>query len=182
MNTVVECSWIMIWVPVKGYVRSINENRTEPCPNDGGGHSISAQRSSVGKLIEQFNCNGYTNNGFVVDDASGISCKKTCSNSSGFESDLTISTSPKESMENIEDASNSIDDLEMTVHNLLVSIQVSPKTWLSNCQSYRHFSFCLENHRIEDLIFLLQEHGIGNTCNTSVSVIPASLHLEVPTQ
>ena len=154
MNSVFECSWIMIWVPVKGYEHTIIKNGTESCPKEGGRHAISSQRSSVGKLVKQFDSNGYVNNGFVVDDEPRISWKKTFSNTSGFESDSMFSSPPRVSMENIEDASNRMDDLEMTVHNLLVSIQVSPKTWLSDCQSYRHFSFCLENHRIENLIFL----------------------------
>ena len=42
-------------------------------------------------------------------------------------------------------------------------------------------TFCLETHRVEDVLLKLQENGIGNSpSDTSISVIPSSVHFEVP--
>ena len=42
-------------------------------------------------------------------------------------------------------------------------------------------TFCLKTHRVEDVLLKLQEKGIGNSpSETSISVIPSSVHFEVP--
>ena len=42
-------------------------------------------------------------------------------------------------------------------------------------------TFCLENAKVEDVLLRLQETGIGNSpSDTSISVIPSSVHFEVP--
>ena len=42
-------------------------------------------------------------------------------------------------------------------------------------------TFCLETHRVEDVLLKLQENGIGNSpSETSISVIPSSVHFEMP--
>ena len=154
MKTFVECSWIIIWVPTK---------RREHHKEQKSGTSVvvknerfveTSEKPTISGLIKQFDTNGYDNHGF----------------------DLS------ENFRRREMKSNSKNDFEVVLYNLLGTFQVNPRTTKTNDGHYTQFSIFLENYKVERLILLLQANGIGSTENTSVSVIPASVHLEVPTE
>ena len=70
-------------------------------------------------------------------------------------------------------------DFEQILYKILDEFNITAKVLQSYDNNFLQFSIHLENHRIEKLMIALYKNGIGSTANTSVSVIPTSIHMEV---
>lgn len=131
-------------------------------------------------MRQQFDGTGHNNPGFTIEEASN-----ECGARDSSKRDTNLSRNeneilPQEETKERKKTSNQDDDFELVLFDLLDAFKVKPRTLRSHDDNYMQFSFCLENYKIEQLILLLQKNGIGSTPNTSVSVIPVSIHLEVP--
>ena len=71
---------------------------------------------------------------------------------------------------------------EEKINKLLVDeLDIRATSLKTKDDSHILVTFCLETHRVEDVLLKLQENGIGNSpSETSISVIPSSVHFEVP--
>ena len=179
MNTFVECSWIVVWVPT---IREKHRNKTDNAINSGGiNHFINSTNGfTENDLSKSFDNKAFDNHGFIFDDISNTHGKNNTPMKLEAEPGLAIKNEQEYKTEKSSTCSFEEDDLEKLVIDVLSSFRVCPKTFRSNDDKFIAHTFCLENHRVEDLIINLQKHGIGNTSKTSISVIPASVHLEVP--
>ena len=80
-----------------------------------------------------------------------------------------------------EDILAEVSSYEEKLEKVLVSLNVQATSLKTKDTDHTLVMFCLENNRVEDVILRLQENGIGNSrSDTSISVIPASVHFEVP--
>ena len=67
------------------------------------------------------------------------------------------------------------------IEKILLDLDVNATSLKTKDDAHILVTFCLENSKVEDVLLLLQENGIGNSpSETSISVIPASVHFEVP--
>ena len=182
MNSFVECSWIIVWVPTIREEYEKNRNKTDNAVNPRGRkHNIySTKGVTENDLSKTFDNKAFDNHGFMFDDTSSTHGKNNTLKKLEVEPGLENKNMQEHETEKNSTCLFEEDDLEKLVINVLSSFRVCPKTFRSNDDKFIAHTFCLENHRVEDLILNLQKHGIGNTSKTSISVIPASVHLEVP--
>ena len=182
MKTFVECSQIIIWVPTKerGICNSAETGVKQHFRNEC--IASAKKRSNVNSLRQQFDGTGHNNPGFTIEDTSNESGARDNSKRDTNLSRNEIKILPQEEIKEKKRTSNQNDDFEVVLFDLLDAFKVKPRTLRSHDDNYMQFSFCLENYKIEQLILLLQKNGIGSTPNTSVSVIPVSIHLEVPSE
>ena len=176
MKTFVECSQIIIWVPTNERKRCMVKATDTNLYFENGCKGQTKERSSVNVLIQRFDGRGCKNNGFISDDTSS---GRGASNDSNGVNDKIEAIQQQETDES-KRTSIEKDNIVASVFDILDIFKVKPRTLQSPDGNYTQFSFCLENYRVEALILHLQEKGIGNTENTTVSMIPASLHLEIP--
>ena len=67
------------------------------------------------------------------------------------------------------------------IEKILIDLNVNATSLRTKDDAHILVTFCLENSKVENVLLLLQENGIGNSpSETSISVIPASVHFEVP--
>ena len=67
------------------------------------------------------------------------------------------------------------------IEKILIDLNVNATSLRTKDDGHILVTFCLENSKVENVLLLLQENGIGNSpSETSISVIPASVHFEVP--
>ena len=67
------------------------------------------------------------------------------------------------------------------IQKILFDLNVNATSLRTKDDAHILVTFCLENSKVENVLLLLQENGIGNSpSETSISVIPASVHFEVP--
>ena len=67
------------------------------------------------------------------------------------------------------------------IEKILIDLNVHATSLKTKDNDHILVTFCLENSKVEDALLLLQENGIGNSpSETSISVMPVSVHLEVP--
>ena len=70
---------------------------------------------------------------------------------------------------------------EMLLRKAMKVLNVSHPTYqLTNDKSSYLVTFCVEASNVEASLICLQDHWIGNTEYTSISVIPASIHISCP--
>ena len=69
---------------------------------------------------------------------------------------------------------------EEKLKKVLSEMNIHSTTSATEDGLYALVLFCLEKNRVEQALLSLQENGIGNTVNTSISVMPASMHFEIP--
>ena len=174
MKTFVECSQIIIWVPTNARKRCRIETSGVSSYSKNECKGPTKKRSSVNVLVQHFDGREYKNDAFVSDDTSNG--RGPSENSNGVTIEITQQQEDNENRRALIEN----DDIVASVIDILDVFRVKPRTLQSPDGKYTQFSFCLENYRVEALILLLQENGIGSTENTTVSMIPASLHLEIP--
>ena len=182
MNTFVECSWIIVWVPTIGeeYEKHHNKRKNAVNMEDRNHFTCSTKEAfTENDLSKSFDNKAFDNHGFIFDETSNTYDKNNTLKKLEPEHRLAMNNKQENKMEKSNTYLFEENDLEKLVTNVLNSFQLCPKTFRSNDGKFIAYTFCLENHRVEDLILNLQKHGIGNTSKTSISVIPASMHLEV---
>ena len=91
----------------------------------------------------------------------------------------------KESEEEEEEPEEKVFDesesYEERLESILLSLNVQATGLQTKDNGHTLVTLCLENNRVEDFLLQLQEKGIGNSpSETSISVLPASVHFEVP--
>ena len=70
---------------------------------------------------------------------------------------------------------------ERALTDVLSSLNVSQAiSQKSKDGNFNLITFCVGNELLEDTIIRLGERGIGNTVNTSISIIPTSVHVMKP--
>ena len=129
MKTFVECSWIIIWVPTKRREHHKEQNSGTNVIAKDERFVETSENPTISGLIRQFDTDGYDNHGF----------------------DLS------ENFLRREMNSNSKNDFEVVLYNLLSTFQVNPRTTKTNDGDYTQFSIFLENYKVERLILLLQD-------------------------
>ena len=168
-------------MPVKSQGNKINEKSLR----ETNGDTFSQIDSSTAKgSIVASNNQAYENQGYIPDHESEANRKE--SNSSLPEKDVNsaILKERKHTWADIQDGSFDRGDFESRIKRVLnrfqrlKKIEITPKIFVSNDAKFTCFSFSVENHNLEDMVLFLEATGIGTASNTSISVIPASLHLE----
>ena len=184
MNTFVECSWIIVWVPTIREEYEKHRNKTDNAVNPGerNDSGYSTKGFTEDDSSKSFDNKAFDNHGFIFDDTSNTHGKNYILKRLEPEPVLAMKNKQEDKTEKNSMYLFEGDKLEKLAINVLSSFRVCPKTLRSNDDKFIAYTFCLENHRVEDLILNLQKYGIGNTSKTSISVIPASVHLEVPTE
>ena len=175
MKTFVECSRIIIWVPTKDgkFCNVPNLNEIPGCRKG---------RSAVKSLVRRWHNMRYD---FDDDDEYEIDSDQE-DTSNGPEDaihdpslqietrHLTIKNENKKLS-----TSSQREDFEQILYQIFDKFQITAKILRSYDRNFLQFSVHLENHKIEKLMFELYKKGIGSTANTSVSVMPTSIHMEV---
>ena len=81
-----------------------------------------------------------------------------------------------------EEVFQEVESYTQKIEKILVDLNVNATSLKTKDNGHVLVTFCLENSKVEDVLLLLQENGIGNSpSETSISVVPASVHFEVPT-
>ena len=179
MKVYTDCSWIIVWLPTLAKKPSIvRKLETKPFRKNCY-VSSTPKRPSVKEIAQKFDDEGHDNPGFDTNEASRECAKQSIT----YEKNATLKWDV-ESIENLEtheidNSSLNSDELELKVENLLETFQIDAKMTRSY-DNYIKYCFMLENFKVQDLILQLQTIGVGSTSRTSVSVIPASLHFEMP--
>ena len=94
------------------------------------------------------------------------------------ESEQKLDDNEEEEEEVFQDVESYTDKIE----KILVDLNVNATSLKTKDNDHVLVTFCLENSKVEDVLLRLQENGIGNSpSETSISVMPASVHFEVPT-
>ena len=97
------------------------------------------------------------------------------------ESGQNTTVEKEESEESEEEVLGDVTSYEEKLEKVLLNLNVQATSLKTKDANYALVTFCLENTRVEDALLRLQENGIGNSpSDTSISVIPASVHFEVP--
>ena len=177
-----QCSRITIWVPTKeGIHCSVPNIEASPYYNgkprkqsifDGLNHKIMKIKHS--KSYERFDVNGDR-----IDRNQEISIQLPDQNGQIGKNHLKVEIPQQTEPDKELDITTENNDCEEILNKIFKEFKVTPKILRSYDNNFLRFSFYLENYRIESLVWRLHEKGIGSTENTSVSVIPASMHLEV---
>ena len=95
------------------------------------------------------------------------------------ESEQKLNDKEEEEEEVFQDVESYTEKLE----KILVGLNVNATSLKTKDNCHVLVTFCLENSKVENVLLLLQENGIGNSpSETSISVMPASVHFEVPTE
>ena len=167
MKVYAECSRIDIWVPTKEN-KYYNASKNTISPDVGNGNC----KKKKNKLtIPDDGSRKYSNNELKVDDAPTHDRKM--SDQSAI---IDIAKSEVERLREIEAENKGFEEILLELANELHEI---PRILRSYDGNFLQFGFYVENYMVEDLLLKLQEKGIGSREYTSVSVIPASTHLEV---
>ena len=89
----------------------------------------------------------------------------------------------KEEEETEHNVLQDIESYEEKVEKILLDLNVPATSLRTKDNGHILVTFCLENSSVENALLRLQESGIGNSpSDTSISVIPASVHFEIPLQ
>ena len=95
------------------------------------------------------------------------------------ESEQKLDDNEEEDEEVFQDVESYTEKLE----KILVDLNVNATSLKTKDNCHVLVTFCLENSKVENVLLLLQENGIGNSpSETSISVMPASVHFEVPAE
>ena len=95
------------------------------------------------------------------------------------ESEQKLHDNEDEEEEVFQDVESYTEKLE----KILVDLNVNATSLKTKDNNHVLVTFCLENSKVENVLLLLQENGIGNSpSETSISVMPASVHFEVPAE
>ena len=87
----------------------------------------------------------------------------------------------KEEEEPEEQVFEDVESYEEKIEKIVLELNVQATSLKTKDSGHTLVTFCLENSSIENTLIRLQEHGIGSSpSDTSISVIPASVHFQVP--
>ena len=183
-------SWVMVWIPTKTNLgvsttnsklkqrirlfSSDSDTLSEEPEEEQSPGSIDTPTSPVSKINR-----GYT---FTTSDDCAFDSAPSTNNQNQKDKPPKFSKigsiGSEDSGDKIPLTDTTRNTYERALTDILSSINVSQAiSQKSKDGNFVLVTFCVGNELLEDTIIRLGERGIGNTVNTSISIIPTSVHV-----
>ena len=186
------CSWVMVWIPTKALEKK----------NDLGIANIPSSKHRLRLFSDSSTITEGSEEELEQDDVNTTSNKSQQPiRGEGFSSNLSAETIHDTSPRSLEIGDGEKSDFfkyarsgsvipldptakcltyETVLLEVLMSLNVSQAiSQKSKDNNFVLVTFCVDNELLEEAIIRLGEHGIGNTTNTSISVLPTSVHVSL---
>ena len=193
------CSWVMVWIPTKtlekrNFLEKNNLSQTQRIRlfSDSStiteGSEVELQQSSLEVPSSPTNRPSrgdvfltQSSHEKTIDSPSYITETSRNQNSDVWDPARQARIDSIDAGDNIPLAAASKNTHENALIDVLTSLNVSKAiSQKSKDNNFALVTFCVENDMLEETIIRLGERGIGNTHDTSISILPTSVHVAKP--